>query len=153
MTREELLEKLEDYLHNAKIDASLTEVGGVPVLRATLTGLGDKEEGSAISEINFMDFDELGAPALQMFTTVALNLDKANLEPCQKELTSYNLKYVVIGAFNVYEPYRQIYHRYCQVLVGSDEEQEEQAKAMLNVVATQISACYDDILAYAEDAG
>ena len=67
-------------------------------------------------------------------------------------MRDYNLKYVVIGSFHVYEPYRQIYHRYAQVLVGDDAEQVEQAKAMLNVVSTQISACYDDILRYAEDA-
>lgn len=153
MNRKELLQELESYLRKARIDAVLTQVRGVDVLKATLTGLGDNSDGSAIAEINFMDFDELGAPALQMFTTVALNLDKDNLDPCELELSDYNLRYVVIGSFNVYKPYRQIYHRYCQVLVGSDEEQEEQAKAMLNVVATQISACYDDILAYAEDAG
>lgn len=152
MTRYELLEILKEYLKEAKIDCFITEVKGIPVLKATLTGLGDKRDGSAIAEINFIDFDELGAPALQMFTTVALNLDKDNLEPCELELRDYNLKYVVIGSFHVYEPYRQIYHRYAQVLIGDDAEQVEQAKAMLNVVSTQISACYDDILRYAEDA-
>lgn len=152
MTRYELLEILKEYLKGAKIDCFVTEVKGIPVLKATLTGLGDNNDGSAIAEINFIDFDELGAPALQMFTTVALNLDKDNLEPCELELRDYNLKYVVIGSFHVYEPYRQIYHRYAQVLVGDDAEQVEQAKAMLNVVSTQISACYDDILRYAEDA-
>lgn len=152
MTQTELLEKLGSYLKDARLDATLTEVRGVPVLKVTLTGLGDKKQGSAIAEINFIDFDELGVPALQVFTTVALNLSKENLEPCEHELNDYNLRHVVIGSFNVYEPYRQIYHRYCQVLVGSDEEQEEQAKAVLEVVTTQISACYDDILAYAEDA-
>lgn len=152
MTQTELLEKLGSYLKEARLDATLTEVRGVPVLKVTLTGLGDGKEGSAISEINFIDFDELGAPALQIFTTVALNLSKDNLAPCERELNDYNLRHVVIGTFQVYEPYRQIYHRYCQVLVGDDFEQEEQAKAMLEVVTTQISACYDDILAYAEDA-
>lgn len=152
MTRYELLEILKEYLKGAKIDCFVTEVKGIPVLKATLTGLGDNNDGSAITEINFIDFDELGAPALQVFTTVALNLDKDNLEPCELELRDYNLKYVVIGSFHVYEPYRQIYHRYAQVLVGDDAEQVEQAKAMLNVVSTQISACYDDILRYAEDA-
>lgn len=152
MTRYELLEILKEYLKGAKIDCFVTEVKGIPVLKATLTGLGDNNDGSAITEINFIDFDELGAPALQTFTTVALNLDKDNLEPCELELRDYNLKYVVIGSFHVYEPYRQIYHRYAQVLVGDDAEQVEQAKAMLNVVSTQISACYDDILRYAEDA-
>lgn len=152
MTRYELLEILKEYLKEAKIDCFVTEVKGIPVLKATLTGLGDNNDGSAITEINFIDFDELGAPALQVFTTVALNLDKDNLEPCELELRDYNLKYVVIGSFHVYEPYRQIYHRYAQVLVGDDAEQVEQAKAMLNVVSTQISACYDDILRYAEDA-
>lgn len=152
MTRYELLEILKEYLKEAKIDCFVAEVKGIPVLKATLTGLGDKRDGSAITEINFIDFDELGAPALQTFTTVALNLDKDNLEPCELELRDYNLKYVVIGSFHVYEPYRQIYHRYAQVLVGDDAEQVEQAKAMLNVVSTQISACYDDILRYAEDA-
>ncbi len=152
MTRYELLEILKEYLKGAKIDCFVTEVKGIPVLKATLTGLGDKRDGSAITEINFIDFDELGAPALQAFTTVALNLDKDNLEPCELELRDYNLKYVIIGSFHVYEPYRQIYHRYAQVLVGDDAEQVEQAKAMLNVVSTQISACYDDILRYAEDA-
>lgn len=152
MTRYELLEILKEYLKEAKIDCFVTEVKEIPVLKATLTGLGDNNDGSAITEINFIDFDELGAPALQTFTTVALNLDKDNLEPCELELRDYNLKYVVIGSFHVYEPYRQIYHRYAQVLVGDDAEQVEQAKAMLNVVSTQISACYDDILRYAEDA-
>lgn len=152
MTRIQLLEILEEYLEQANIDCSLTEVKGIPVLKATLTGLGDGKNGSAIAEVNFMDFDELGAPALQVFTTVALNLDKKVLERCQLDLADYNLKHVVIGAFNVYAPYRQIYHRYAQVLVGDDAEQEEQARAMLEVVTTQISACYDDILAYAEDA-
>lgn len=152
MTRYELLEILKEYLKEAKIDCFVAEVKGIPVLKATLTGLGDNNDGSAITEINFIDFDELSAPALQAFTTVALNLDKDNLEPCELELRDYNLKYVVIGSFHVYEPYRQIYHRYAQVLVGVDAEQVEQAKAMLNVVSTQISACYDDILRYAEDA-
>lgn len=152
MTRYELLEILKEYLKEAKIDCFVAEVKGIPVLKATLTGLGDNNDGSAITEINFIDFDELSAPALQAFTTVALNLDKDNLEPCELELRDYNLKYVVIGSFHVYEPYRQIYHRYAQVLVGDDAEQVEQAKAMLNVVSTQISACYDDILRYAEDA-
>lgn len=152
MTRYELLEILKDYLNEAKIDAFITEVKGIPVLKATLTGLGDNNEGSAIAEINFIDFEELGAPALQMFTTVALNIDKDNLDPCQLELNDYNLRYVVIGSFNVYKPYRQIYHRYAQVLIGDDEEQVAQAKAMMNVASTQISACYDDILRYAEDA-
>ena len=152
MTRNELLEILKDYLGEAKIDCFLTEVKGIPVLKATLTGLGDNNDGSAIAEINFIDFDELGAPALQMFTTVALNLDKDNLDPCELELNDYNLRYVAIGSFHVYKPYRQTYHRYAQVLVGEDYEQVQQAKAMLNVVSTQISACYDDILKYAEDA-
>lgn len=150
MTRKELLEKLGRYLKAAKIDVYMTAVQDVPVLKATLTGLGDKKDGSAIAEVNFIDFEELGAPALQVFTTVALNLDKDVLEQCQLDLADYNLEHVVIGAFNVYAPYRQIYHRYAQVLVGSDEEQEEQARAVLEVVTTQISACYDDILAYAE---
>lgn len=152
MTQTELLEKLQDYLKKARLDTLLTEVRGVPVLKVTLTGLGDKKEGSAIAEVNFIDFEELGVPALQVFTTVALNLSKDNLGPCGRELNDYNLRHVVIGTFQVYEPYRQIYHRYCQVLVGDDCEQEEQAKAMLEVVTTQISTCYDDILAYAEDA-
>ena len=82
MTRYELLEILKEYLKGAKIDCFVTEVKGIPVLKATLTGLGDNNDGSAITEINFIDFDELGAPALQAFTTVALNLDKDNLEPC-----------------------------------------------------------------------
>lgn len=152
MTRYELLEILKDYLEEAKIDCFITEVKDIPVLKATLTGLGDNNDGSAIAEINFLDFDELGAPALQMFTTVALNVDKDNLDPCELELNDYNLRYVVIGSFNVYKPYRQIYHRYSQVLIGDDDEQVAQAKAMMNVVSTQISACYDDILRYAEDA-
>ncbi len=152
MTGYELLEILKDYLNEARIDSFITEVKGVPVLKATLTGLGGNNDGSAITEINFIDFEELGAPALQMFTTVALNIDKDNLDPCELELNDYNLRYVVIGSFNVYKPYRQIYHRYAQVLIGDDEEQVAQAKAMLNVAATQISACYDDILRYAEDA-
>lgn len=151
MTQRELLGKLEKYLQAARIDTLLTEVRGVPVLKATLTGLGDKKDGSAIAEVNFIDFDELGAPALQVFTTVALNLDKNELERCQLDLADYNLKHVIIGAFNVYEPYRQIYHRYAQVLIGDDAEQEEQARAVLEVVTTQISACYDDVLAYAGD--
>lgn len=153
MTQRELLGKLEKYLQAAKIDTCLTEMRGVPVLKATLTGLGDNKDGSAIAEVNFIDFDELGAPALQVFTTVALNLDKDVLQQCQLDLADYNLKHVVIGTFNVYAPYRQIFHRYAQVLVGDDGEQEEQARAVLEVVTTQISACYDDVLAYAEDAG
>lgn len=152
MTEYELLEILKDYLNEARIDSFIAEVKGIPVLKATLTGLGGNNDGSAIAEINFIDFEELGAPALQIFTTVALNIDKENLDPCELELNDYNLRYVVIGSFNVYKPYRQIYHRYAQVLIGDDEEQVAQAKAMLNVASTQISACYDDILRYAEDA-
>ncbi len=152
MNQSELLEKLKDYLESARIDAFLTNVKGVDVLKATLTGLGEKEDGSAITEINFMNFDEMGVPVFQIFTTVALNIDEENIEPCITELSKYNLEYVLLGYFQVYEPYRQIYHRYTQVLIGSDEEQEEQAKAALDLVTTQISAAYDDIIKYAEDA-
>lgn len=152
MYQKELLEKLKNYLVKARLDAELTEVRGIDVLKVTLTGLGEKEEGSAIAEINFMNFDEMNAPVFQIFTTVALNIDEENIEPCIIELSKYNLEYVLIGAFQVYAPYRQIYHRYTQVLIGDDEEQEEQAKAALDLVSTQISAAYDDILAYAEDA-
>lgn len=152
MNQLELLEKLQDHLRRAKLDTMLTEVHGVDVLKVTLVGLGDKEQGSAIAEINFMNFDEMDAPVFQIFTTVALNIDERNIEPCIIELSKYNLEYVLIGTFQVYAPYRQIYHRYTQVLIGSDEEQTEQAKAALDLVATQISAAYDDILAYAEDA-
>lgn len=152
MNQRELLEELEKYLRKAKIDTLLTEVKGVDVLKATLTGLGDKADGSAITEINFMYFDEMNAPVFQIFTTVALNIDEDNIEPCITELSKYNLEYVLLGTFQVYEPYRQIYHRYTQVLIGSDEEQTEQAKAALDLVTTQISSCYDDIIRYAEDA-
>ena len=57
MTRYELLEILKEYLKEAKIDCFVAEVKGIPVLKPTWTGLGDKNDGSAITEINFIDFD------------------------------------------------------------------------------------------------
>ncbi len=152
MTQLQLLEKLDAFFAEVGLDTLLTNVRGIPVLKVTLKGLGEKKDGGALSEINFLDCPSLDASVFQIFTTVALNIDRDNLEECELALNSYNLKNTYIGAFHVYEPYRQIYHRYTQLFSGNDVAHVMQAKTAVEAVVSQLADSYDDILKIAAGA-
>lgn len=151
MTQLQLLEKLDAFFAEVGLDTLLTNVRGIPVLKVTLKGLGKNKEGGALTEINFLDCPSLDASVFQIFTTVALNIDKDNLKECERVLNSYNLKNSYMGAFHVYEPYRQIYHRYTQLFSGNDAAHVLQAKTAVEAVVSQLADSYDDILKIAAD--
>lgn len=148
-----ILTSLEAFLHEYGIPTKMASESGLTVLKARLNDLG-RAEGEALMEICLLplepDASGAGRTLIQFYTTTAAGLDEANIAPALAALNAVNLR-CPAGAFQIYTPLRQIYHKYTAVLLdGTDRQAQAQAALMLAVET--VDRLFDETVVIADDA-
>ena len=145
-----LLAGLEALLRKYEIETQLSEGENLLVLRARFNGLGTAE-GTALMEICEYPFTVgEGKPMrlLQFYTTTAENIDEKNLVPALIALEPVNMR-CPLGAFGIYAPLHQMYHKYTALL---GENPEAEARSALLAVAEVLDRLFDETIIIADDA-
>lgn len=149
----DLLTNMQSVLEGMGYATRLGSESGVLQLKARLTGLG-LCRGEALMELTpveiIPDEEGHGRSLLQFYTTTAADLDQKDLEAVMVTLNDVNLR-CPFGSFHVYEPLRQLYHRYTAVL-PQGEDPAVQAIAALRMVLTALNQLFDETILIANGA-
>lgn len=140
-----VLKALQALLNEYSIENLLDESGEIPVLKARLCDLGSVT-GKAMMEI--CEYPFATHRLLQFYTTTAERMDEENLIPAARALDRVNLR-CPLGAFGVYEPLRQMYHKYTAVL---DDAPEDCACSALTAVVEVLDRLFDETIIIADHA-
>jgi hypothetical protein len=145
-----LLAGLEALLQEYEIETQLSEGENLLVLRARFSDLGTAG-GAALMEICEYPFTVGEGKAmrlLQFYTTTAENIDETNLEPALIALEPVNMR-CPLGAFGIYAPLRQMYHKYTALL---GENPAAEARSALLAVVEVLDRFFDETIILADDA-
>lgn len=152
-TNEAIFAALERTLDEYGLAHQRQDAGGLALLKVRLDGLG-RAEGEALMEICTLpmgqDPAEKPRKLLQFYTTTAAGLDDANTAPALAALNQVNLR-CPVGAFHLYTPQKQMYHKYSLVLDAASDWAAQAVTAMTAVVEV-IDHLFDETIVIADDA-
>ncbi len=151
-----LLQEIQKMLQGFGIEALLSDEQEIVMLKARFEGLG-RAKGSALMEIcvpapAFSGLNGEPLAVLQVYTTLASNMDEANINPALTALNSLNAK-CALGSLHLYIPQRQLFHRFNHLLCGEKLENfRVEALNAVNLVAGIINSIFDEAITIADDA-
>ena len=115
MTKEDqniVLSILQEQLEAERFSTELTQSKQGPALR-TVIPLLEGDQGPALVEICVLRYNDQ-TDLIQIFSTMLLE-PGPGLEALRAQLNGWNLV-AVVGAYGIYEPLGQLYHKYNVVL-------------------------------------
>ncbi len=152
-TNEAIFAALEQTLDEYGLAYQRQDAGGLEMLKVRLDDLGHAE-GTALMEICMLPMGQNPEGStrklLQFFTTVAAGLDESNTAPALAALNQVNLR-CPVGAFHLYTPQKQMYHKYSLALDASSGWAAQAVTAMTAVVEV-IDHLFDEVIIIADDA-
>ncbi len=142
-----VFEELEEMIKNMGVEAEIDSSDGTDTLRIIPDNIGPDEDGTVVMEVCSIPIEETTDHYIQIYTTVAKDIEKQLYPHILEKLNEINLT-TVLGGYNLLSDYGMMYHKYVLRLQdGSDEFLKDNIYGAVSDVFAIIDSDYLKLLA------